>query len=65
MSTATTALVAAEEPPLDPLARFGLIASAIGGRPLVVTGIDGPGWTDGRTLFVDRSRRAAARRCSC
>jgi hypothetical protein len=37
----------------DPAARFGLLASAVAARPLVVTGITGTPWTDGRTLFVD------------
>lgn len=56
MSTAPTTLLGGlDEAPVDPLARFGLIASAIGGRPLVVTGVDGSGWTDGRTLFVERA----------
>ena len=56
MTTAGPTLLGGREaPPVDPLARFGLIASAIGGRLLAVTGIDGAGWTDGRTVFVDRS----------
>lgn len=35
----------------DPVARFGLLASAIADRPLVVATSD-VGWTDGRTVFV-------------
>lgn len=39
----------------DRFARFGMLATAISGRPLAVTGIDGRAWTDGRTLFLDSS----------
>lgn len=39
--------------PEDHVARFELLASAVAARPLVVAGITGTPWTDGRTLFVD------------
>jgi hypothetical protein len=45
--------LSAEPREVDPFARFGLLASAIGGRPLAVAGVEGSGWTDGRTVFVD------------
>ncbi len=44
--------------PADPAARFGLIASAIGGRPLVVAGVAGSGWTDGRSSSTAAQIRA-------
>jgi hypothetical protein len=50
------------DPQPDPLARFGLLASAIAERPLqVAAGVpDEPAWTDGRVVFVDARKGARA-----
>lgn len=44
----------------DPLQIFGMLASALAGRPMAVAaGVAGePSWTDGQTVFLDPSARS-------
>jgi nitric oxide reductase NorD protein len=49
----------------EALGRFGLLASAIAGRPLEVAPADAgqPAWTDGATVFVDPDARPDEQLC--
>jgi hypothetical protein len=47
----------------DRLGAFGMLASALAGRPVAVAALQPgePPWTDGQTIYVDASARARAR----
>jgi nitric oxide reductase NorD protein len=49
--------------PGDQLQAFGMLASALAGRPVAVAGLQPgePPWTDGQTIYVDPSARARAK----